>query len=109
MTITLNIGGLVAAGFDLSGEYLLTVSHSGRGVFSTKTWKRIARDSTPTYPVSGQVLGIGPLSGIPIDVIEKDFKKEALNLMSPDGLVELSYESGTVTISETATRASRGQ
>jgi len=39
------IGGLVAGGFDSAGEYLLTVSHSGRGVFSTATRERVARDT----------------------------------------------------------------
>src|SRR5580765_832836 len=28
------IGGLLAVGFDASGEFLLAVSHSGRGVYS---------------------------------------------------------------------------
>jgi hypothetical protein len=37
------IGGLVAADFDSTGAYLLTVSHSGRGVFSTDSWERVAR------------------------------------------------------------------
>ena len=32
-------------GLDESGQYLLTVSHSGRAVFSTRTWERIARDA----------------------------------------------------------------
>jgi hypothetical protein len=37
------VGGLVAMGFDNTGKYLLTVSHSGRGVFVTETWKPVAR------------------------------------------------------------------
>jgi len=34
MKIHIAIGGLVAAGFDATGQYLLVVSHAGRGVFS---------------------------------------------------------------------------
>jgi hypothetical protein len=36
----IGIGGLVAAGFDSSEANLLTVTHSGRGVFATATWER---------------------------------------------------------------------
>ena len=36
MKTYLHIGGLVAAGFDPSGAYLLTITHSGRGVFRLK-------------------------------------------------------------------------
>jgi len=31
------VGGLVAMGFDPSGKFLLTITHSGRGVFATET------------------------------------------------------------------------
>ena len=34
----LSVGGLVAMGLDETGNYLLTVTHSGRGVFDTRTW-----------------------------------------------------------------------
>ena len=46
----LHVGGLVAMGFDASGNYLLTISHAGRGVFSTRTWERVARDPELAYP-----------------------------------------------------------
>ena len=62
------IGGLVAAGFDTAGKYLLTVSHSGRGVFSTATWERVARDASVIYPDAGTIAGIGPLDGISVPV-----------------------------------------
>jgi hypothetical protein len=48
-------------GFDASGEYLLTISHSGRGVFSTRTWERVSRDPELVYPEGGFGLGIGPI------------------------------------------------
>lgn len=38
----LHIGGLVAVGFDLSGGFLLVITHSGRGVFSAQTRERVA-------------------------------------------------------------------
>jgi len=58
-------------GFDATGKFLLTVSHTGRGVFSTDTWERIARDLRLVYPDNGKALGIGPLEGQRIDVIER--------------------------------------
>jgi len=61
MTTFLLIGGLVAVGFDPTGEYLLVISHSGRGVFSIKTWTRVARDVELSYPESGIGVGIGPI------------------------------------------------
>ncbi|MEX0726212.1 MAG: hypothetical protein WD065_08085 [Planctomycetaceae bacterium] len=68
MTKHLFIGGLVAAGFDASGAYLLTVSHSGRGVFETTTWERVARDIHLAYPENGRAIGIGPIDGVSIPV-----------------------------------------
>jgi hypothetical protein len=94
----LNIGGLVAAGFNESGEYLLTVSHSGRGVFATGTWSRVARDGTVAYPIAGCVMGIGPIAGESVAVSEMNYQTEELSLSSPNGMFNLSYESGTVTI-----------
>src|SRR5689334_17529198 len=61
----LHVGGLIAMGFDPSGEYLLTISHAGRGVFSTRTWERVARDSALAYPADGHGVGIGPIAGVP--------------------------------------------
>ncbi len=55
------VGGLVAKGFDATGKYLLTVSHSGRGIFSTDTWERVARDPSLAYPIEGKAIGIGPI------------------------------------------------
>jgi hypothetical protein len=46
----LHIGGVVAVGFDSSRDYLLVITHSGRGVFSTNTWERIARSYELAYP-----------------------------------------------------------
>src|SRR5476651_2004795 len=40
----LHVGGLVAFGFDVSGDYLLVITHAGRGVFCTSSWHRVARD-----------------------------------------------------------------
>ena len=98
MTKQLFIGGLVAAGLDTAGEYLLAVSHSGRGVFSTTSWERVARDSVPTYPQSGHVVGIGPIEGVPICVNQIDYDTGQLRFSSPDGKFTFSYGSGTLTV-----------
>ena len=54
----LMIGGLVAMGFDASGKFLLTVSHSGRAVFSVENWQRVARDTALAYPADGVAIGM---------------------------------------------------
>ena len=92
------IGGLVAAGFDSSGAYLLTVTHSGRGVFSTDAWKRVARDYTVVYPQAGTVAGIGPIKGQVIVVKEMDFEKGGMRLKSSDGRIILNCESGGISV-----------
>ena len=92
------VGGLVAAGFDQSGKFLLTVSHAGRGVFAVGTWERVARDSTLAYPENGSAIGIGPIEGQIIRV--KENYGEPLDLTSPDGSFQLSYDSGTITVAE---------
>src|SRR5690606_25335720 len=88
----LHVGGLVAAGFDRTGKYLLTISHAGRGVFSVETWKREARDSALAYPDHGVGLGIGPIDGEQVPVTELDDETEKLHLVSPDGRIHLDYE-----------------
>jgi len=95
----LHVGGLVAMGFDRSGEYLLTISHSGRGLFSTRTWKRLARDPALAYPTDGCGIGIGPIAGVAVEVAETNYDSEQLELNSPDGKLLLEYDSGTITVS----------
>lgn len=97
----LHVGGVVAMGFALDGEYLLVVSHSGRGVFCTRTWERVARDLELEYPEDGCGIGIGPIDGMKVAVTEIDYDTEKLSLKSPDGLLTLDYESGTITIVDT--------
>lgn len=98
----LHIGGLVAVGFDASGAYLLTITHSGRGVFSTRTWERVARDTEPAYPEAGFAVGIGPIDGQAIPVTEMDFDIGEMRVVSPDGRIVLECESSgiAVTVSE---------
>jgi hypothetical protein len=96
MLTHLIVGGLVAAGFDPSGQYLLTVSHSGRGVFCTRAWQRIARDYALAYPENGTAIGIGPIEGQAIAITELDYETETLQYQSPDGRIKLRYESGTI-------------
>jgi hypothetical protein len=92
------VGGLVAAGFDPSGEYLLTVSHSGRGVFSTKTWTRVAREYDLAYPKNGHATGIGPIEGQDIAVTELNYQTGKLQIRTDDGKFVLSYECGIVAV-----------
>ena len=93
----LHVGGLVAMGFDPTGEYLLTVSHSGRGVYSTHTWERVARDPAWAYPENGHATGIGPIEGISIVVMEKDYSTDKLSLSN--GKVSLVYDDGAISVS----------
>jgi hypothetical protein len=99
----LNVGGLVAIGFDATGRYLLTVSHSGRGVFDTETWQRVGRDAELAYPVNGVAVGIGPLSGKRLSVTEIDYATGELNIASPTGAFTIRYESGIITVSSVST------
>ncbi len=95
----LRVGGVISMGFDSSGEYLLVISHSGRGVFSTKTWERIARDIELAYPEHGHGRGIGPIDGMSIAITEKNYETDELRVTTPDGLSRLEYDGGTITIS----------
>jgi hypothetical protein len=89
---------LVAAGFDPTGAYLLTVSHSGRGVFSTASWERVARDIADAYPEAGLINGIGPLDGTSVPVNEIDFNTGQLRFNSADRRFIVEYKDGTLTI-----------
>jgi hypothetical protein len=81
----LHIGGLVAMGLDDRGEYLLAVSHSGSGVYSTKSWERVARETALNYPVNGISIGVGPMHGERIQVVERNEKMDSLQLSALDG------------------------
>jgi hypothetical protein len=96
------IGGLVAAGFDPSGRYLLTVSHAGRGVFSVGNWQRVARDSELAYPEGGHAVGIGPMEGMVVPISELNYDTGQLHFASPDGKYSFEYEAGTITVTEIA-------
>jgi hypothetical protein len=92
------IGGLLAVGFDASGAYLLTVTHAGRGVFSTDTWKLVARDHEVIYPDGGTCPGIGPIDGKIISVTEMDFDTGAIRLKSSNGRIMLECESSVIRV-----------
>ena len=96
---TLHIGGVVAIGFDPTGRYALVVSHSGRGVFDTQTWERVARDPASAYPENDEVEGIGPLAGQRLKVSEINYDDGTLGVVSPNGDVVMSYAEGTVDVS----------
>ena len=94
----LMIGGLVAMGFDASGRFLLTVSHSGRAVFSVENWQRVARDASLAYPNDGVAIGIGPIDGERVAVLSRDEKKERIEMTSPDGSLQLVGESDGISV-----------
>ena len=98
MKTYLFVGGLVAAVFDASGEFLLTITHSGRGVFSTRTWERIARNYDLAYPEDGKGIGIGPIDGQTIAVTEMDFDTGRMQLHSPDRKIVLKCEKGGIAV-----------
>ncbi|MEX0726209.1 MAG: hypothetical protein WD065_08070 [Planctomycetaceae bacterium] len=100
MKKNLFIGGMVAAGVDASGAYLLTVSHSGRGVFATTSWERVARDFHLAYPENGRAIGIGPIEGESIAVREIDCDTGRLEFTSPDGKFSFEYEEGTLSVTD---------
>lgn len=101
--VFLTIAGLVAAGFDKSGKYLLTVSHSGRGLYCTKSWQRLARDYNLAYPCEGKVLGIGPIEGESTAVTELDYDKGRFQVSSQDGRLQLHCESDGIRVTHFAT------
>jgi hypothetical protein len=100
MSKNLFIGGLIAAGFDSTGSYLLTISHSGRGVYATASWELVARDTQLAYSKDGLGVGIGPIDGVQIPIKEIDYETGRLRFSSPDGRFILEYEEGTLTITE---------
>jgi len=94
----LHIGGIVAAGFDPTGEFLLVISHSGRGLYSTRTWERIARDTNLAYPENGVGIGIGPINGQVVPVAEMDYKSGKFQASSPNGKFFLDCESSRIEV-----------
>ena len=98
MTRFLHIGGLIAIGFDPTGQYMLTLSHSGRGVFHLGDWERVARDLELAYPESGHAIGIGPIAGVRIPITEMDYDTGCISATTPDKKHHIEYSQGTVTI-----------
>ena len=94
----LHIGGLIAVGFDISGSYMLTITHSGRGVFSTQTWERVARSTELAYPLGGIGVGIGPIDGQTILVAEMNYETGKMQVVDPDGRFILECESSGISV-----------
>ena len=94
----LHIGGVVAVGFDLTGEYLFVITHLGRGVFSTRTWERVARSTELAYPTAGTGVGIGPIADQHIPVSEMDYETGQMRAVSPDGRIVLECESSGICV-----------
>ena len=98
MIASLHIGGLFAIGFDELCKYMITVSHSGRGVYEVEGWNKVARDLTVVYPMNGEIRGIGPLENIIIKVQGKDCDADKLSGKSPDGKYIFEYDDGILAI-----------
>lgn len=94
----LHIGGVVAVGFDPSGDYLLVITHSGRGVFSTNTWERVARSTQLAYPANGIGVGIGPIDGEIISVTEMNYDTGEMRVTDPQGRFILECESSGIAV-----------
>ena len=99
------VGGLVAMGFDATGKFLLVLSHSGRGVVSTRTWESVFRDLKQAYPRNGQAEGVGPIKGQIIPVLERDETNEQIQMSSPDGKYHLLGEIYGITITTCALKS----
>ncbi len=100
----LHVGGVIAMGFSRNGDYLLVISHSGRGVYAMVDWQRVARDAELAYPENGIGFGIGPIDGECIEITEMNHDTGELNLNTPDGSMTLRYESGTIEITQSASK-----
>ena len=98
MIKSLNIGGVVAIGFDSTNRYALVISHDGRGVFDMTNWERVARDYAAAYPNDGFAMGLGPIAGQLIHVEENDFSGEPFIVLTPDRRLKLTYQTGIVEI-----------
>jgi len=74
------VGGLTNVGFGADSDYLLVVSHNGRGVFALPSGDRVARDyeATGRWHRDIEADGIGPLDGqvVPIFGIHADLPPE---------------------------------
>jgi hypothetical protein len=102
------IGGMIAGGFDASGRYLLTVSHSGRGVYETSTWEKLVRDYDEAYPENGCVLGIGPIADELIPVTEMDYETGIIAFSNADDTLRVRYSEGTMTVQSFQRKEHRG-
>jgi hypothetical protein len=89
---------LVAVGFDASESYLLTITLSGRGVFSTRTWERLARDTALAYRSDGVGIGIGPINGQIIPITEMNYAIGEVRVSSPTGRIILECESSGIAV-----------
>jgi hypothetical protein len=99
----LHVGGLVALGFDSTSKFLLVVSHSGRGVYSTDTWEKVGRDPSDAYPENGMSIGIPPIDGERIAIEEIDYETGELCLVTPDKKFILHYCDGMIEVRRTPT------
>lgn len=60
--------------------------------------ERVARDYALAYPTVGKAIGNGPIEGQVIGVIERDEKRDRIEMQSPDGRCHLIGKSDGITI-----------
>jgi len=62
--IQIPLGGLCELGISSDGTTLLTISHSGQGIFLIPNGECVARDPNPAYPTSNESKGIEQWSNV---------------------------------------------
>jgi hypothetical protein len=88
-------------GFDASGDYLLVITHSGRGVFSIRTWERVARSTELVYSEGDIGVGIGPINGQAIPVTGMNYETGEMRVVDPQGRFILECESSGIAVVDT--------
>jgi len=83
------VGGVYAVGLSESGEFLLSISHSGRYVIDCKTGETVERDhddAQESWLDTSRLLadGVGPLAGVKVRVAGS-FIGGGFAAMTPDG------------------------
>jgi hypothetical protein len=62
-------------------------------------WTRVARDPTLAYPENGVAIGIGPIDGVRIPVVELDSSR-GVSFTSRDGRITLRCESSGIAVAK---------
>lgn len=99
----LHVGGVIAMGFDSTGNFLLVVSHSGCGVYAVNTWEKVGRNFDSVSLEHGVVAAIPPIEDDLVPVKQINFETGELFLSSPNNDFSLCYREGTIEIRSEST------